>query len=91
MAVRNMLKDFAAEHGTRAHAIDHMDDGTPIELTVDIDPSTGGARFDFSGTGPQILGNLNVRTASHFPIFTAIVSLSDIFKSPAIACRLHQQ
>lgn len=62
-AVRNMLKDFASKHGTRAHAIDHMDDGTPIELTIDIDLSTGNACFDFEGTGPQMLGNLNAPPA----------------------------
>lgn len=59
MAVRSMLKKFAAEHGTRAHAIDHMDDGTPIELTIDIDQASGSACFDFNGTGPQVLGNIN--------------------------------
>ena len=63
MAVRNMLKDFATSHGTRAHAIDYMDDGTPIELTIEIDPKTGNACFDFEGTGPQILGNLNAPPA----------------------------
>jgi 5-oxoprolinase (ATP-hydrolysing) len=62
-AVRNMLKEFASKHGTRAHAIDYMDDGTPIELTIDIDPSTGNACFDFEGTGPQMLGNLNAPPA----------------------------
>mmetsp|Transcript_13895 Transcript_13895/g.25374 ORF Transcript_13895/g.25374 Transcript_13895/m.25374 type:complete len:1378 (-) Transcript_13895:162-4295(-) len=63
MAVRKMLKDFASKHGKRAHAIDYMDDGTPIELTVDIDPLTGSACFDFEGTGPQILGNINAPPA----------------------------
>ncbi|KAL7433624.1 hypothetical protein ACHAXM_003635 [Skeletonema potamos] len=63
MAVRNMLKEFASNHGTRAHAIDYMDDGTPIELTIEIDPTTGNACFDFEGTGPQILGNLNAPPA----------------------------
>eukprot|EP00986_Skeletonema_menzelii_P019472 scaffold28123_cov171-Skeletonema_menzelii.AAC.2 len=63
MAVRNMLKDFASAHGTRAHSIDYMDDGTPIELTIEIDPMTGSACFDFEGTGPQILGNLNAPPA----------------------------
>ena len=63
MAVRNMLKQFATKHGTRAHAIDHMDDGTKIELTIDIDLSTGSACFDFEGTGPQIMGNLNAPPA----------------------------
>lgn len=63
MAVRNMLKEFASAHGTRAHSIDYMDDGTPIELTIEIDPATGSACFDFEGTGPQILGNLNAPPA----------------------------
>jgi len=63
MAVRHMLKDFAAQHGTKTHAIDYMDDGTPIELTINIDPDSGSACFDFEGTGPQILGNLNAPPA----------------------------
>ncbi|KAK1743795.1 5-oxoprolinase [Skeletonema marinoi] len=53
MAVRNMLKEFASAHGTRAHSIDYMDDGTPIELTIEIDPKTGSACFDFEGTVGQ--------------------------------------
>jgi 5-oxoprolinase (ATP-hydrolysing) len=63
MAVRTMLKTFAATHGSRASAIDYLDDGTPIQLTIDIDPTTGSACFDFNGTGPQMLGNLNAPPA----------------------------
>jgi len=63
MSVRDMLKVFAAENGTRSHAIDYMDDGTPIELTIDIDEATGDATFDFTGTGPQVLGNHNAPPA----------------------------
>ena len=63
MAVRQMLKSFAATHGTRATAIDHLDDGTPIKLTIDIDPETGNSSFNFEGTGPQMLGNLNAPPA----------------------------
>ncbi len=59
LSVRNMLKDFAKEHGSRAEAVDYMDDGTPIQLTIDIDVDTGSAMFDFTGTGPQVLGNHN--------------------------------
>ena len=62
-SVREMLKSFAREHGARAHAVDHMDDGTPIELTIDIDEATGDATFDFTGTGPQVLGNHNAPPA----------------------------
>ena len=63
LSVRDMLKSFASEHGSRAHAIDHMDDGTAIELTIDIDKDTGSATFDFTGTGPQVLGNHNAPPA----------------------------
>lgn len=59
LSVRNMLKDFAKQHGCRAEAIDYMDDGTPIKLTIDIDEGTGSAMFDFTGTGPQVFGNHN--------------------------------
>ena len=62
-SVRAMLKDFAKEHGSRAEAIDYMDDGTPIKLTIDIDEETGSALFDFTGTGPQVLGNHNAPPA----------------------------
>jgi len=63
MAVRHFLKNFASTHGARASAIDYLDDGTPIKCTIDIDPITGNACFDFEGTGPQTLGNLNAPPA----------------------------
>jgi 5-oxoprolinase (ATP-hydrolysing) len=63
LTVRKMLKGFAAKHGARAHAIDHMDDGSAIELTIDIDQETGSATFDFTGTGPQVLANHNAPPA----------------------------
>jgi len=62
-SVRNMLKEFAERHGSHVEAIDHMDDGTPIKLKIDIDDSTGDAVFDFTGTGPQVLGNHNAPPA----------------------------
>lgn len=66
VSVRRMLKEFAKTHGTTAHAIDFMDDGSPIELTITIDPDTGSAKFDFTGTGPQVLGNHNAPPAVTF-------------------------
>lgn len=63
LSVRNMLKEFARNHGSRADAVDYMDDGTPIKLTIDIDKETGSATFDFTGTGPQVLGNHNAPPA----------------------------
>lgn len=61
--VRLMLKDFATKNGTKVSAIDYMDDGSPIQLGIEIDPSTGDALFDFTGTGPQVLGNHNAPPA----------------------------
>ncbi len=59
LSVRNMLKEFAKKNGSRTEAVDYMDDGTPIQLTIEIDENTGSATFDFTGTGPQVLGNFN--------------------------------
>lgn len=61
--VRVMLKDFAATNGGKVSAIDHMDDGSPIKLSIEIDPETGSAIFDFTGTGPQVLANHNAPPA----------------------------
>jgi 5-oxoprolinase (ATP-hydrolysing) len=56
-AVRNLLKTFSRRfNGEVLEAIDYMDDGTPIALKVHIDPDTGGAVFDFTGTGPEVYG-----------------------------------
>ncbi|GAA5944995.1 uncharacterized protein JCM15063_000596 [Sporobolomyces koalae] len=62
-AVRELLKRTAEKSGTRLHAIDHMDDGTPIELTIDIDPTAGTAVFDFEGTGYESWSSLNCPVA----------------------------
>jgi len=44
-------------------AEDFMDDGTPIRLSVTIDRRDGSAIFDFTGTGPELYGNLNAPPA----------------------------
>jgi N-methylhydantoinase B/oxoprolinase/acetone carboxylase alpha subunit len=54
--VRHLLKRVARERGTELHAIDYLDDGTPIELSVSIDEQEGSAVFDFEGTGPEMIG-----------------------------------
>lgn len=61
--VRSMLKDFSAMHGTKVSALDYMDDGSPIKLLIEIDPATGSAVFDFTGTGPQVFANHNAPPA----------------------------
>lgn len=62
-AVRDMLKTIQASHPQPLTAIDYMDDGTAICLRIDIDPCTGGAVFDFTGTGPEAFGNWNAPIA----------------------------
>lgn len=63
-AVRDMLKTiYKLTAGEPLHAVDYMDDGTPIELKVTIDPATGGAIFDFEGTGAEAYGNWNAPIA----------------------------
>lgn len=67
-AVRDLLKDvgnrvYKLTGATSLHAIDYMDDGSPIELTVDINVKNGTAVFDFGGTGPEVWGNCNAPRA----------------------------
>ncbi|KAI8849024.1 Hydantoinase B/oxoprolinase-domain-containing protein [Chytridium lagenaria] len=47
-----------AETAEELHAVDHMDDGTPIELSIAIN-ADGSATFDFTGTGAEVYGNTN--------------------------------
>lgn len=60
LAVRNLLKEVASRiEGNELSAIDYLDDGTPIALKVTINAQDGSAVFDFDGTGPEMIGNLN--------------------------------
>ena len=64
LSVRNLLRRVAAiQNATELHAIDYMDDGSPIELHITIDPQTGSAVFDFEGTGPEVCANHNCPTS----------------------------
>uniref|UniRef100_A0A5G2QF41 5-oxoprolinase, ATP-hydrolysing n=1 Tax=Sus scrofa TaxID=9823 RepID=A0A5G2QF41_PIG len=68
LAVRDMLRAFGSSRQARGlplevSADDHLDDGSPIRLRVQINPSQGSAVFDFSGTGPEVFGNLNAPRA----------------------------
>lgn len=58
-AVRDVFRDIAKSHPRPLKATDYFDDGTPIAVTITIDPETGSAMYDFEGTGPQIWGNYN--------------------------------
>ncbi|KAF6816379.1 hydantoinase B/oxoprolinase [Colletotrichum sojae] len=62
-AVRELLQSTLAKFDSEPLvAVDYMDDGTPIKLTITISPD-GSATFDFTGTGPQVLGNTNAPIA----------------------------
>ncbi|BFZ53700.1 hypothetical protein PYCC9005_000730 [Savitreella phatthalungensis] len=65
--VRAMLKEVCARsEGRRLEATDYMDDGSPIKLSISIDPDKGEAVFDFAGTGPEVYGNTNAPEAVTF-------------------------
>ncbi|GMG27511.1 unnamed protein product [Aspergillus oryzae var. brunneus] len=65
LAVRNLLKRLEHERsGEDISAVDYMDDGTPNQLKVTINPTDGSAIFDFTGTGPELMtGNWNAPIA----------------------------
>lgn len=66
-AVRAMLHAFSLAQGLpevgSVYAEDFMDDGTKIALTITIDRRTDSAVFDFTGTGPEVYGNVNTPPA----------------------------
>lgn len=63
-SVRQLLKEvYKRFEGQDLSAEDFMDDGSPIRLKVTIDPDQGEAVFDFSGTGPEVYGNINAPEA----------------------------
>ncbi|KAL2203289.1 hypothetical protein CC79DRAFT_1280421 [Sarocladium strictum] len=73
LAVRNLLKEMYQRYdGRPLEALDFMDDGTPIKLTITIQPD-GSAVFDFDGTGPEVRGNINAPEAiTHSAIIYAL-------------------
>lgn len=63
-AVRDLLKGlYKRFDGEPLEAVDYMDDGTPIRLKVTINGADGSAKFDFSGTGPEVYGGWNAPIA----------------------------
>lgn len=59
-SVRNLLREVAKRAGSNVlSAVDYLDDGTPIQLKVEIDEKGGAAVLDFEGTGYEVRGNLN--------------------------------
>ncbi|KAF2805004.1 5-oxoprolinase [Mytilinidion resinicola] len=58
-----LLRTHAERKGEPLTAIDYMDDGTPIALTITIDPTTASAHFDFTGTGEEGYHSFNAPAA----------------------------
>ncbi|KAH1001014.1 hypothetical protein HUJ04_013277 [Dendroctonus ponderosae] len=68
VAVRDMLRQVARDAVARTgsaslHFLDHMDDGSPISVTVSLDEKEGSAFCDFNGSGPEVWGNCNAPRA----------------------------
>ncbi|KAJ6185802.1 hypothetical protein N7519_007103 [Penicillium mononematosum] len=62
LAVRSYLLDTLSRFGPHLSAVDQMDNGTLVKLTVDISKD-GSATFDFTGTGVEMLSNINAPPA----------------------------
>ncbi|KAL4909610.1 hypothetical protein BDW74DRAFT_186153 [Aspergillus multicolor] len=81
IAVRDLLKSIAAAQetpGTPLRFSDFMDDGTEIKLCIRIDPATGSADFDFTGTGTETFNCLNAPKAiAHSAIIYVLRALLD--------------
>ncbi|KAI9601296.1 hypothetical protein H4Q26_001110 [Puccinia striiformis f. sp. tritici PST-130] len=80
LAIRNLLKQVVKERGSKQlHAIEYLDDGTPIELTVTIDDQNGSAIFDFEGTGHEMIGNLNTpKSVTYSTIIYCLRAMVDL-------------
>lgn len=80
MSVRNLLRDVVQRTGkTTLEAIDYLDDGSPIQLKVDINASDGSAVLDFSGTGCEVCGNLNAPiSVVHSAVIYCMRSMLDL-------------
>jgi 5-oxoprolinase (ATP-hydrolysing) len=64
LSVRNLLREVSKRfQGQDLSATDYMDDGSPIKLKITIDADKGEAVFDFTGTGPEVYGNINAPQA----------------------------
>ena len=63
VAVRNLLRDVSTTTDGVLRASCEMDDGSVINLRVEIDSQEGSATFDFEGTSPMVINNLNAPKA----------------------------
>ncbi|XP_076809362.1 5-oxoprolinase-like [Clavelina lepadiformis] len=63
VAVRNLLRDVSTTTYGVLRASEKMDDGSVINLRVEIDSQEGSATFDFEGKSPMVINNLNAPRA----------------------------
>ncbi len=66
-----MLKEMVQKLNGKDNKIvvqaeDFMDDGSQLKLKLSIDGNEGKARFDFTGTDPEMYGNSNAPRAITF-------------------------
>ncbi|KAJ9148969.1 5-oxoprolinase (ATP-hydrolyzing) [Pleurostoma richardsiae] len=79
VAVREFLKRTAREHPDGLTSTDCFDNGTQLKLKITIDPDTGSALFDFTGTGPQGWGNINCPISiTHSAVIYSVRCLIDL-------------
>ncbi|KAI0381310.1 Hydantoinase B/oxoprolinase-domain-containing protein [Hypomontagnella monticulosa] len=79
VAVRTFLKGIAKKHPNGLTAVDCFDNGTEIHLKITIDPETGSALYDFTGTGPQGWGNINCPISiTHSAVIYTVRCLIDL-------------
>ncbi|KAF5366568.1 hypothetical protein D9758_008983 [Tetrapyrgos nigripes] len=80
MSVRNLLRDVAKRAGTNVlSAVDYLDDGSPIQLKVEINEEDGSAVLDFDGTGCEVRGNLNAPiSVVHSAVIYCMRSMLDL-------------
>lgn len=81
-AVRAVLRDIARQrdvaHGQTLSFVDYMDDGTEINLALEINKRDGSAVFDFRKSGQQVEGNTNApRSVTSSAVIYALRSLVD--------------
>ncbi|CAI2349859.1 unnamed protein product [Caenorhabditis sp. 36 PRJEB53466] len=86
LCVREMLRKVARDilktkRSCRLEGEDFMDDGTIIKLTVDANPETGSAVFDFTGTGPESFTSCNAPRAVTMSAITYCLRYPEILES----------
>ncbi|KAL4922131.1 Hydantoinase B/oxoprolinase-domain-containing protein [Aspergillus aurantiobrunneus] len=80
VAVRDLLKSIGRQNPNHPLRFsDFMDDGTEIKLEIRINPDTGSADFDFTGTGRETFNCLNAPKAiAHSAIIYVLRALINV-------------